>query len=80
ERLDGRQMVAEGLMLGMRMTQGISDAQVEAASEVLEGVVEAYADLQARGLVIHENGRYIPSKRGWLLGNELYGALLELAP
>ena len=80
ERLDTRQICAEDLMLGMRMTQGVPDAQVEAASTVLDDVPGAFADLQARGLVVHENGRYTPTKRGWLLGNELYGTLIELAP
>ena len=80
ERLDCRQMCAEDLMLGMRMTQGVTDAQIEGASTVLDDVAEAYADLQARGLVVHENGRYTPTKQGWLRGNELYGKLLELAP
>ena len=26
------------------------------------------------------DGRLIPTERGWLLGNELYGALWDLAP
>lgn len=80
ERLDMRQVQAEDLMLGMRMTQGVSDAQVAAASELLDGVMEAFTDLQNQGLIAHENGRYMPTERGWLLGNELYSSILNLAP
>ena len=80
ERLDARQMAAEDLMLGMRMTRGVSEEQVRAASKLLEGAAGAFLELQAQGLVALEEGRYVPTERGWLLGNELYGRLLDLAP
>jgi oxygen-independent coproporphyrinogen-3 oxidase len=45
----------------------------------LPQVRETFAELEGQGLVAHEDGRYRPTESGWLLGNELYGALLELA-
>ncbi len=78
--LDAHQMAAEDLMLGMRMTRGVSDARVERAAGLLPRVGETLADLEDRGLVVHEGGRWRPTERGWLCGNELYGDLFDLAP
>ena len=78
--LNRAQMCAEDLMLGMRMTRGISDEQVQAAAVLLPGVVAALQDLIRFGLVVHKDGRYKPTVSGWLCGNDLYGRLYELAP
>lgn len=78
--LDARQMAAEDLMLGMRRAVGVGDGQVRAARELLPEAPAAFAELEAIGLVLHEDGRYRPTDRGWLCGNELYGRLLDLAP
>lgn len=74
-------------MLGMRMAWGVSDARVSQAAAVIDGagaegpsVAEAFAELSALGLVEHAGGRWRPTERGWLCGNELYGRLLDLAP
>ena len=80
ERLDGRQMAAEDLMLAMRMTQGVADAQVEAACAVLPDAGRVLGELARLGLVRHDAGRWRPTEQGWLRGNELYGRLLDLAP
>ena len=82
--LDARQMAAEELMLAMRMTQGVEKGQVEvvAASGLLPGAPAAFERLERRGLVRLDEaqGRWRPTERGWLCGNELYGELLDLAP
>lgn len=78
--LDARQMAAEDLMLGMRRSVGVSDDQVEAARALIPEVVGAFAELEGLGLVVHEDGRFRPTERGWLCGNVLYGRLLDLAP
>lgn len=78
--LDVRQMNAEDLMLGMRMTAGVSDERVAQATEVLPETPSVLADLEDRGLAEHRGGRWRPTERGWLCGNELYGALFDLAP
>lgn len=78
--LDAAQMAAEDLMLGMRMTAGISDESLDARSVLLPGAPSVLESLREGGLVEHREGRWVPTERGWLCGNELYGALLELAP
>lgn len=80
--LNARQMAAEDLMLGMRQANGVSDAQVTAAAATIgAGAVAAVFDeLAALGLAEHRDGRWRPTERGWLCGNELYGRLLDLAP
>lgn len=78
--LDRKQMCAEDLMLGMRMTRGVSDEQVRAAALLLPKVQMTFHELIARNLVMHEGGRYKPTLGGWLLGNILFGKIFELAP
>lgn len=78
--LNARQMAAEDLMLGMRMTCGVTDDQVKRATEQLRDAPAALERLARDGLVVHEGGRWRPTERGWLCGNDLYGELFDLAP
>ena len=80
--LNARQMAAEDLMRAMRMAQGVSDERIaRAAATIGAGAVAAVFDeLAALGLAEHRDGRWLPTERGWLCGNELYGRLLDLAP
>ena len=78
--LNPAQMTAEDLMLSMRMTRGVSDEQVARASQVLPKVAACYESLRGRGLVEHMDGRWRPTERGWLCGNDLYGDIFDLAP
>ena len=77
--LNPAEMLAEDLMLGMRMTRGVSAALIECARAKLPRLDETLADLEERGLARFEGGRFVPTKRGWLCGNELYGELFDLA-
>ena len=78
--LNAAQMAAEDLMLGMQMTSGVPDETVHVFSEKLPAAPAALRDLEKHGLVAHAAGRWMPTERGWLCGNELYGELLDLAP
>ena len=78
--LNVQQRAAEDLMLGMRLTRGVSEDFVQRAETVLSGVSDALANLETEGLVVHRDGRWCPTARGWLCGNELYGTLFDLAP
>lgn len=81
EFLTERQAVAEDLMLGARLTVGLAPALVSRARALLgPSLDDALADLVARGLLVEKDGRLAPTEQGWLLGNELYGALWDLAP
>lgn len=81
EYLSEPQAVAEDLMLGARLTEGLRPELVARAQELL-GVRfdDTLDDLLARDLLAERDGRLAPTERGWLLGNELYGALWDLAP
>ncbi len=72
EFLTSREAWAEDLMLGMRMTDGIE-------TRLLDGEPSVRAELICRGLVEERGNRLVPTHEGWLLGNELYGALWALA-
>ena len=76
EFLSAPQAVAEDLMLGARLTEGIGPALVSRARSLLGPALDdTRADLLDRALLV-ERG----AEKGWLLGNELYGALWGLAP
>ena len=92
EYLNKAQAAAEDLMLAMRMADGIAADQLVYAGEVLgKDKLESCIDrLMVRGLVQGADGRVgesgagrggiRPPHQGWLLGNELYEALWDLAP
>lgn len=80
EALDPFEMATEDLMLGMRMSRGVTDAFLEERSILLPEAPDAFAELQDEGLVSHREGAWVPTERGWLFGNRLYGKLYELAP
>ena len=77
--LNRSQMEAEDVMLGFRMSKGVSDARVEQASSYLPNLHNKLEELQSRGLVEHIQGAYVPTHKGWLCGNELYGEIFDLA-
>lgn len=82
EQLSAREAAAEDLMLAARMTDGLPAALVSRASALLgeKRVHETLDGLHERGLLeVRGNGRLVPTHAGWLLGNELYGALWDLA-
>lgn len=72
------EMEAEDLMLGMRMACGVSDERVAQASEYLPRAIDELRALQAEGYLVHESGRWMPTRQGWLCGNDLYGRLFDL--
>lgn len=80
ESLDPFEMAAEDLMLGMRMSRGISDSMLEDATLLLPDAPLAFRELESDGLVSHCGSRWIPTEKGWLFGNRLYGRLFDLAP
>ena len=59
----------------MRMSRGISDDLVQRAAWLLPKTSETLDALAEQGLCEHVDGRWTPTERGWLCGNQLYGAL-----
>lgn len=78
--LDRCQMEAEDLMLGMRLARGVSDERLAQAAAFVEEAPTAMEELAAEGYVEHVDGRWRPTRQGWLCGNDLYARLLDLAP
>ena len=74
------EMLAEDMMLGMRMSRGISDELVQRAEQTLPQTRNVLEQLARESLVEHAQNRWRPTERGWLCGNELYSALFNLAP
>ena len=70
ETMTAPEAFREDAMLGMRMTQGVADELA-----VLAGATGAMESLVADGLVTHEGGRWRPTERGWLFGNEVFGRI-----
>lgn len=82
ELMTAREAAAEDLMLAARTTYGIGRELQERAYEAIgqEAVDATIDDLCERGLLLHAtSGAYVPTQQGWLLGNEVYGALWDLA-
>ncbi len=73
------QMVAEDIMLAFRMSRGVSCDQIRAASSTLPDIEGCIDKLLDKGLIEQVRDRYIPTKLGWLNGNELYGDIFDLA-
>ena len=81
EFLTEPQAVAEDLMLGARLVEGLRPELVSRARELFGARFDDTVDaLLVRDLLAEKNGRLAPTEQGWLLGNELYGALWDLAP
>ncbi len=82
EALTAPQAAAEDLMLAARLVEGIGPSQLAYARQTLgaPAVDRCIDGLLARDLLVQNDGRLCPTRSGWLLGNELYGALWDLAP
>ena len=83
EFLGPAQAAAEDLMLGARLSAGLDPGLVSHARGLLPGLDACLESLAVDGfLSVPEDacGRYRPTEKGWLLGNELYGRLWGLAP
>ena len=82
EQLNAREVAAEDLMLGMRMSKGISKDLISVASEYIpiDGLRVAIGDALHEGLASWDaQDHLVPTTRGWLMGNELYGLFWDLA-
>lgn len=79
EVLTHEQALVEDLMLGMRMSRGVSAEKVQAVDALVPNTRSAFATLEERGLVAERAGRFVPSEKGWLCGNEIFATLLGLA-
>ncbi|MDR1088901.1 MAG: radical SAM family heme chaperone HemW [Coriobacteriales bacterium] len=79
ELLSASEAAAEDLFLALRMSRGVSNTQLKEASTLLPQALNVFEELQSLGLVVQTNQRYLPTEKGWLLGNELYARVWALA-
>jgi len=78
EQLSAKEALAEDLFLAMRMAKGISEEELIKASSLLPHTPEVFKELLHLCLVEKREGRYLPTEKGWLLGNELYSRIWVL--
>lgn len=77
EFLNERESLAEDLMLGARLARGLDRDLVSRSREVMgQELDECLAGLIDDGYL---DDALAPTAKGWLLGNELYGRLWDLA-
>lgn len=70
EVLDAAEAAREDVMLGLRLVAGVPAEQVDDA-----GVLDVMVRLERDGLCELIGGRWRTTKRGWLLGNEVFSAV-----
>jgi oxygen-independent coproporphyrinogen-3 oxidase len=75
ELLTPAEALREDAMLGLRMSEGIPASLADRA-----GVTAVLDHLAERGLVLLRDGRWRPTERGWLLGNEVFSAVWCASP
>ena len=75
ETFGPQEALLEDIMLGMRMSRGVALGLVKQAGAFAPRLLDTFEELIALGLARYEDGRYRPTSRGWLLGNELYGRI-----
>lgn len=78
ERLDAEEMLAEDLMLKMRMSRGVSVEDIDSAALVFEQLPDLISELLQQDLITLKDRRYRPTERGWLCGNQLYAGFFDL--
>lgn len=81
EELTCREALAEDLMLACRMVDGIPPALLGRAARTLPAPAlrDAVDRAVSSGLARWEGGSLVPTRRGWLEGNELFGLFWDLA-
>lgn len=83
ERLTEREVMAEDLMLGLRMTEGIPTTLIERARAVIPPAAldAAVNTALTSGLArwTEDASHLAPTPQGWLMGNQLYGLFWDLA-
>lgn len=81
EHLTAREAAAEDLMLACRMVRGITPELLSRAERFIprSQLDDACNRAVELGLAGWRDGSLVPSERGWLEGNELYGIFWSLA-
>ncbi len=68
--------LAEAVMLGLRLEEGVSENRVGEAAAALPTFAARLADFEELGLARRADGRLRLTPRGWLVSNELFAELV----
>lgn len=80
EVMDGREAVLEDAMLAFRRSAGLSAQGASEFCRVVPELAAVLETLEGEGLICRrDDGSLAPTERGWLMGNEIFGAIWDLA-
>ena len=79
EELDARQAACEDAMLAMRLVEGLALDRLETLMLRAPALRDAVDEVVRLGLARRTASALVPTERGWLMGNELYGRLWDAA-
>ena len=79
EFLTPEEIACEDAMLAMRMSAGISRARLGRLASTVPELIRAADRAVELELACWQDGRLVPTQRGWLCGNELYGLFWDCA-
>ncbi len=79
ETMDRQTAIAETMMMGMRLSRGVSNADFNHrfGVDMSDVFYEELRDLSDAGLIIHDHAGARLTPRGRLLGNEVFARLVE---
>ena len=79
EELDARHAACEDAMLAMRLVEGLTLDRLETLMLRAPALRDAVDEAIRLGLARRTESALVPTERGWLMGNELYGRLWAAA-
>ncbi len=74
--LSPRECLAEELLMGLRLEEGVSPARITKARSLFPDFSRRLDEFLDLGLAVEEKGRYRLEPRGWLVSNELFVTLV----
>ena len=82
EPTDRGTAMADAMMMGMRLAQGVSHARFEQrfGVKLTDAFGDAIREMSMAGLIVHDQAGIRLTRRGRLLGNEVFGRFVEDSP
>ena len=82
EPTDRGTAMADAMMMGMRLAQGVSHARFEQrfGVKLTDAFGDAIREMSNAGLIVHDQAGIRLTRRGRLLGNEVFGRFVEDSP
>lgn len=79
DELSGKQVVCENLILSMRTSDGVKIELIREldGTEGFSGIRSTFEDLINQGFVEYRDDSYVPTLKGYMMGNVIYERLLD---